>query len=111
MSELSDAFQEAKKCLNTGYDHTIPYYICFALRFAVDAGHISHFIADQATRIITKRLDGWRTVEEWLYKNVKDYRLEHGGTDELPPHRRGCMRTEVQAYRHRWLDSLIEEFK
>lgn len=62
-------------------------FICHALN------HSWHSGADLAKKVIMTRLAGNPTVGQWL-------------------HRRGLVgtRVEIQQYRHRWVDALIQEF-
>lgn len=96
MSEISKAFEAAKGHLPYGR-LTLPY-ICVALDRAQWFGQISEKTREEAQKIIADRIAPYFVVEEWLEAYVEGYIPV--GAEEI-----------VQAYRHRWLDSLIEEFK
>lgn len=71
-------------------------YICFAVDIAM--GHSpGRGGTYSAKEVIMDRLGGYATVNGWLCKNISGF--EYATMDD------------IQAYRHRWLDALIEEFK
>lgn len=99
--ELAAAFRAAKPLLWSGKDRVIPPgqtgYICYALRGAYFRGSVLGPTSRLAQELIAGRLDGHSTAVDWLY------------------HRRGVPMSlltseNVQDWRHRWLDMLIEEF-
>lgn len=98
------AFVEAKKWLRTGQetrnDEEKTDYICVALNECEDV-----LAQGWAKSIIDERL-GFQAAGagSWLLMNVPDarhYRETHSYYEWF---------RQVQAYRHRWVDALIEEF-
>lgn len=95
-AEIATAFRAAKKYL--AVDHRtrggkLSRYICYALQAA--DGHYSG--KRRAREIITTRLGGESSVRGYLLYVVG-----------IPA--RQLSIEKIQAFRHRWLDSLIEEF-
>lgn len=107
-SNLVTALKETKRYLGTEsrVESGKSRFICHAAdRILLPFRYV---IAVQ--RLVQSRLGNCTTVESWLACNVKGLNLNHLGvlsyTDTWQP----VDPVEVQAYRHRWLDSLIEEF-
>ena len=101
--QIAKVFISAKKNLRSDchYDNKkyLSPYICGAI--ALTGGHTAA-TRNAATSVIAKRLGRCSTVTSWLYhkghitgKSFADYAEEA---------------QQVQQFRHRWLDSLIEEF-
>lgn len=68
-------------------------YICYAIKYYIP----NEEVVDATRDIIERRLAPCGSVPQWLERVAK-----------VPEH---LLTTDnVQAYRHRWLDSLIEEF-
>lgn len=87
--QIASALKYAKRKLShTGFD-TKNNHICFALSDSVGA--------NMARSIIMRRLGKAGSVTYWLGQKglIKIY---------------GYNKSLVQAYRHRWLNALIEEF-
>lgn len=77
-------------------------YLCYAIRCVfvhADVDMIEPI--EQAQQIVLNRLGDHASVEGWLGNK--------GCLDGLPSDKSFITR-QVQLYRHRWLDSLIEEF-
>lgn len=99
-AEIAEAFRAAKKRLarernewRMGQKYE---FICHALRHSTPAGN-------QATKIVNARLDSCGTVTSWVITYAPGAK-ELANTDPVK------FDNEVQAFRHRWLDALIEEF-
>jgi len=89
---ISAAFREAKDFLEPNHG------ICHALGMAYAELLICHVPFRCATHLIRARLGGHIFVEGWLHH-------EAGVPKAL------LTRENLLAYRHRWLDALIEEFE
>ena len=101
--EIAEIFRQAKKVLaKDRYDcssyrvngHTqYETYICHAI------GKVGLFARyrDPALAVIHDRLDNVYSLETWVISNIPGMYFP-------------VDKNEMQAYRHRWLDSLIEEF-
>jgi hypothetical protein len=101
--DLANAFREAKQFL-TLYDCTTlrkRRQICFAIMEAYRQSRITKEQSFNARQLILERLEPCRSVGEWLNKNVPDLADADLLYDRV---------YEVQEYRHRWLDDLIQEF-
>lgn len=98
---IAKALRAAKKNLRTGQPtvmlSTKQNHICFALDEAAWYGQCSYYAAELARQLIMSRLHPWHTVRRWLDREVG-----------VPPEQ--LTSKKVQAYRHRWVDSLIKEF-
>mgnify|MGYP006988184007 CR=1 FL=1 len=105
---LHSAFVAAKSFL-----HIERPFICVALQRAEKVGWISHAAVRAAHTLILTRLNpGYRpgdfvgdlhTAGSWLRERVDCSEIEAAGGA-------GGGTAELLEYRHRWLDSLIEEF-
>lgn len=103
--KTSEVFKLAKQHLSTTGDWFAPgsSYICIAIENSTqdndwDAG-------EKARAIVQQRLGEYYTFEDWLHK-------EHG-IHRGPYVKAGTVRQfrdKVQATRHAWLDSMIQEF-
>jgi len=99
--EIAAVFRAAKKYLWNGRAYGPNpgnwVYICFAIDDTRRQGGKSGQAADNATSVIQDRLTPRGCVDSWLAHEAKvDVSLLHPAN--------------VQAYRHRWLNALIEEF-
>lgn len=96
------ALKAAKDYLHGPAGMRMTKYICIALDVVVDRRKALPRTVCALQNEIHRRLDNEITVEDWLFENagVNLYWSEHSMTG----------RREVQAYRHRWLDALIEEY-
>ena len=96
---VGHVFKQAKRYLATGQtaDYTKEHrLICFAIHHAGMTECIAASTVKAAQAVIMTRLKGARTLKDWLIsRNVPESELTT---------------TNLQAYRHAWLDSLIEEF-
>jgi hypothetical protein len=99
-AQIAGAFRAAKRRLWDGrLDGRGDAYICLALASAKYSGEISGHAARWAEEVVMSRISPDNTVANWLRHNA--------GVDPevavIPPR-------DLQAYKHRWLDALIEEF-
>ena len=96
--EMERGFRLAKNHVSPTYSNgDREQFICHALRRLRGRSIISCVVHDRAKRLITERLLPYgNCVESFLDVMCIDYQ--------------SCHRDEVQKYRHRWLDALIEEF-
>jgi len=76
--------------------------LCWSIQLSVDAGHSSTVTRIKAAKIkrrIERSLSQYAFVSHWLIAN--DYaQTVHVNNPKI-----------MQAYRHRWLDALITEYK
>ena len=97
--QIANVFRAAKKILWDGNsrNHFNIHHICSAIsRTNYDYYKFSRPAAWAARNVIMDRL-GYRTVERYLIYKVG-----------VP--KKHLTDKNIQAFRHRWLDSLIEEF-
>lgn len=100
--EISEIFRQAKKVLakdlsdcsylvngHTQYEE----YICHAIE---KVGRFDRY-RGPALAVIHDRLDNVYSLETWVISNIPGMYFP-------------VDKDELQAYRHRWLDALIEEF-
>lgn len=85
------------------HDPTMRVYICDSIRKAYYEEQITQKSMNTATALIMGRLAPHCSVGRWLEINM-GYRAQFG-------RRHNEYHKQVQAYRHRWLDALIEELK
>lgn len=99
-TEIANAFRAAKKRLATTRNEwrmgQKKEFICHALDRSIPAGN-------KAAKIVNERLDSCGTVTSWVITNAP-------GAREMADKEPIKFDDEVQLFRHRWLDSLIEEF-
>lgn len=98
-TEIAKALQAAKRHLNTGRPGDCrTSHICFAIQMAEVSGEISGQLSQAASRVISNRLEGHAGAWSWLHNvaGVPDTEITHPA---------------VQAWRHAWLNQLIEEFE
>lgn len=107
--DIGQAFKNAKFMLWDGYSTVFDGYssgptvfICHAIQ---DGNQLNHWpgtsdAAMKAISIIEHRLHPYTTVDTWVGANIP-------GADKYA---KNIPREEIQAFRHRWLDSLIKEF-
>lgn len=107
-SDLVAVLVETKKFLRWDKNSTVSHssrFICYATE---ETSYPDRYI-NVVRNLIHSRLGRSPTVEHWLGDNVSGLCYDTNGllyTDngaQVPY-------AEIQAYRHRWLDSLIEEF-
>lgn len=94
--QIAEAFKAAKPYLKKGEIPESPNdctFICFALAYCKAPAHAT----DAAAEVIMERLYPCSSVYGWLQQHAGV-----PGVDITPEN--------LQKYRHRWLDSLIEEF-
>lgn len=100
-TKTSEAFIEAKNLLSrhSRSSYIKSYYICNALEEARDAGLITQRACSRAQGVIMERLSGYISVIHWLKQH------------EYIPQSTHPFNKQIQAYRHRWLKSLIKEYQ
>jgi hypothetical protein len=100
---IANVFMEAKKYLchdygSGGYSYNMNIHASVCICYAIDnTASIALGGKLAAKRVIAERLNHYATVNEYLYYEVRV------PEELLTP-------KNVQAFRHRWLDSLIVEF-
>ena len=99
--QIAAAFKAAKRHLQgpcrRGEELTKTHMICYALNQSERRGQASRKTIDAAKRVIMRRLSPCFSCGTWL-QNTQGVPARHLTFNNL------------QAYRHRWLDALIEEF-
>lgn len=95
------ALVAAKPRLRTRQRDTRVTHICFAIAFPGEKRTAGQRMAQN---MIMSRLRQWSSVGSWLVHKVPgfDEWVEHASERQYYDN--------LQAYRHRWLDALIEEF-
>ena len=100
---LNKALKAAKEYLatpegftDTGWKANETHFICVAISFAYRDNKITSIQKHNADLFITKCLNCEPTVISWLRKNVPE------AESYITPQ-------SIQAYRHRWVDHLIQE--
>lgn len=97
---VGEAFKAAKKYLYSGKGDMGPKHrnhICYSLVLAQNYNMNLADAAFTAMDIVSSRLGKSSTVTSWLNKQ------KEVNPDDMTT-------KNIQAYRHRWLDALIEEF-
>lgn len=99
---MAEALRQAKPYLLTGKEMRWQWrgktpFICFAL-MAAHAGDVCYAHADRTECEISRRLDYHATVAHWLF--------DRGIIEAMFPYT-----SDLQDYRHRWVDALIAEFE
>ena len=103
-AQIAKAFKAARRHLAISWvQDGRTAYICLAIVEAREMNEISRSAADAAMKVIGNRLGhNQATVGLWLVANVPEsHHILKGDWKN---------NTIIQAYRHRWLDALIEEF-
>lgn len=90
--KTSDVLIETKKNLYRTLRRGKTRYVCFAIEYT---GHIE---GNKVIDRISKALGTSDSVRNWLISNG------HATPEQ-------CTYTNMQKYRHRWLDALIAEYK
>lgn len=98
--DIGQAFKNAKSLLFDGHSGGEEIFMCHAIRDGSADWLRPTAATIRALAIIEHRLHPYATVEEWVGVNIP-------GADKDA---RNIPRKEIQAFRHRWLDSLIKEF-
>lgn len=97
--KIHDAFVAAKPLLReSNNDLNKDRFICCAITEAVIVRKITQIEASLAQKAIMDRIYPHNNIQHWLESNVGYHEVKFAGL------------TEVQKYRHRWLNSLIKEF-
>lgn len=101
--EIAKVFRKAKtilaknkaECFARGFDNKLIYqeYICHSI--LESCGPSVPRVA--ALNVVQSRLGGYYSLETWVLRNIPNVGYPVNKDD-------------MQAYRHRWLDALIEEF-
>jgi hypothetical protein len=94
--KIAQAFKRAKKILWRGTGTPGRMHICYA----IDETTSDCYSRKEACRVIMSRLDGEHTVSRYLFT------LAERGVVK----REHLTNENIQMFRHRWLDALIEEF-
>ena len=92
--EIARAFRNAKSHLKTGAVGPGSYFVCIAI---IMHPGTPRRISDAAQKVVSDRIAPHPSVAAWLRLQPE---VCHGNMDTK----------NLQEYRHRWLDSLIEEF-
>ena len=118
MSRLYETFKAAKQYLITEDLKNLTdnfedknSFICHAIRRAWDYGNISFEDMSAAITLIEARLG---KSSDGCTNTVVTFLEEAGHLTEMPEFTSEDFlfkRRQLQLYRHRWLDALIEEFK
>ena len=98
--DIGKAFKNAKGLLFDGHSGGENTFMCHAIRDGSTDWMWPTDAVMRAISIIEHRLHPHTTVETWVGVNIP-------GADKDA---RNIPRKEIQAFRHRWLDSLIKEF-
>lgn len=111
VTKTSGALRCAKKYLwdaeTNLWDHDDKYsHICNALNEAHNNKEITYKALISTRSVIMRRLSPSVSVAEWLEKNVG---VRYFSGYIARDHK--FWSQQIQAYRHRWVDALIEEFK
>ena len=100
-AQIVEAFRNAKPMLSSSYHTTGLRYICWAIEDGNRIGGNITLGGFAAKAVINNRLGDSVMVHEWLAKHVP------GAKAVIIKDKTGVV---MQAYRHRWVDALIEEF-
>ena len=93
----SKIIRKAKKIIDTTGKDFFNQFVCCAIQDAAKSCKDMDR-ADEITALIRKRLKGCDTVTAWLFSNKSI------STYDVPYQ-------QIQDYRLRWMDSLIEEYE
>lgn len=99
--EIANVFRDAKSRLAKNAAECRPSnltyeeYICWAIAL-LQGNHLPH-AKSAAKKVISDRLGEDYSLETWVISNIPGMYFP-------------VDKNELQAYRHRWLDALIEEF-
>lgn len=102
--QIAKVFRAAKKTLPRTAEDNDFYHISPYICDNIDMTNYDCSLKDAAANIIQERV-GCFGVEIWLSDRgyIPDRRFNSNYSPE--------MQVQLQAYRHRWLDSLIKEFE
>lgn len=111
--EIAKAFKRAKALLAN--ENEIEFgqvtvkgkhrWICYAIDWSTPTDHTSaeRDAHEEAEYIVSTRLGQKAYLDGWVIENCR-------AAEELELSNRPQFQREMQAFRHRWLDALIEEF-
>ena len=92
--------------------HESHRYLCFAVNSACHHSKITLQDCRRVKMMIAEKLDGYKSLEEWLekYHGIRElhYRC---GTAGLAQMEYDAYRDKMQVTRHAWLNSMIAEFR
>lgn len=95
---IRKALKAAKQYLAKRHTDYRSKFICYAIFDAYDHGKISYETYSDACEMIQTRIAPYGMLSKWLRDQIGDKAFSAAPVDSM------------QEYRHRWLDSLIEEF-
>ena len=99
-AEIAAAFRAGKALLWDGAEamEQKSEFICNAIQFASRDGFIHPEVALAAVNVVMQRISPYGIATAWLGNTIGWDKVSHAA------------RADNQEWRHRWLDSLIEEF-
>ena len=95
----------AKNCRELDYTFK-ESFICYSISSATDNG-VSDTTADRVVTMVQERLAPHATLDTWLDRN---HGINRVGCYDLGDTRTAYL-NKIQATRHAWVDSMIEEFE
>jgi len=98
--QIADVFREAKVIIAESDTR----FICNAIDAQFEGGKVHIKLTSAASSIICERIFPKVTVESWLQANSPEFSTWYNT-------RPSDYREQLQLYRLRWLDALIEEFE
>lgn len=103
--EIANAFRNCRRYLRREEDVGLKEssrtsWICSALQISADKGWSTREGVAAAVDIIEERLGDHAFVTTWLHENVPEFKKLVGDPRER----------QAQAYRHRWVEAMAEEF-
>ena len=107
--KTSEVLTQAKQYLSPCYEpgeQSRDTFICVALVIADEAKKITRDDSLKAQLMIHHRLEGHYTFESWL-RNKHNISIHNCSGPELGLR---AFRDKMQATRHAWVDSMIQEF-
>lgn len=103
--KLAEAFRLTKTLVKTNVEEPGIMFVCVALNSLRIKGHISVPTYNLAKKVIEHRLAPATTLENWAINNIPEVRML------MKQHDQKFVSRQLLAYKHRWIDSLIEEFE
>jgi hypothetical protein len=107
--KTSTALNLAKKNLSKSFGDGNYRHICIAINGTYNNGRICTEKMYELKALITDRLAGSVTLEDWLTKHYGIKEVIESDYDDNPKFFNYYRK--IQGARHAWIDSLIEEFK
>lgn len=92
--------------------HESHRYLCFAVASACARRKITLQDCRRVKMMIAEKLDGCKSLEEWLekYHGIRELHYRYG-TAGLAQMEYEAYRNKMQVTRHAWVDSMIAEFQ